>query len=74
MISINDFANLIMKVADKNLSIKNIKGPEGVRGRCSDNAVISKDLNWKPAYNLEQGISITYNWVAKQVEQLMAKD
>ncbi len=73
MISINDFANLIMKVAHKKVVINNIKGPEGVRGRCSDNTVISKDLNWKPAYNLEQGISITYNWIAKQVEQLMAK-
>ncbi|MCG3167501.1 MAG: dTDP-4-oxo-6-deoxy-D-allose reductase [Bacteroidia bacterium] len=73
MISINDFAKLIMRIADKNVHIKNIEGPEGVRGRCSDNTIILKDLNWKPIYSLEQGISHTYSWIAKQVEQMFSK-
>lgn len=70
MISINDFAKLIMNVAGKNVSIKNIQGPEGVRGRCSDNKKISAELNWKPGYNLEQGIVLTYEWIADQIEKI----
>jgi GDP-D-mannose 3', 5'-epimerase len=63
MISINDFAKLIMKVADKNLSIKNVEGPTGVRGRCSDNDLIEKDLKWQPKYKLIEGIEKTYTWI-----------
>ena len=72
MISINDFAKLIMQVAKKNVSINNIKGPEGVRGRCSDNTKISADLSWNPEYRLKQGITLTYEWIAQQTEKLKA--
>jgi len=44
MISINDFAKLIAEISGKNITIKNIKGPEGVRGRNSDNALIQEKL------------------------------
>ncbi|MCS6818732.1 MAG: NAD-dependent epimerase/dehydratase family protein [Chitinophagales bacterium] len=67
LISINDLALLIMKIARKNLGIKNVAGPTGVRGRCSDNALISKDLNWQPKISLREGISQLYAWVAEQV-------
>ncbi|MGE0636390.1 MAG: NAD-dependent epimerase/dehydratase family protein [Bacteroidia bacterium] len=70
MISINDFAKLIMQLTDKNVSIKNIKGPEGVRGRCSDNSLISRDLNWEPDFNLNQGIVLTYKWINEQVTKI----
>ena len=70
MISINDFAKLIMQVAKKNVSINNIKGPEGVRGRCSDNTKISADLSWNPEYRLKQGITLTYEWITQQTEKL----
>lgn len=72
MISINDFAKLIMQVAKKNVSINNIKGPEGVRGRCSDNTKISADLSWNPEYRLKQGITLTYEWITQQTEKLKA--
>ncbi len=67
MITINDFAKLIMQVAGKNQRIKNIAGPTGVRGRCSDNTLVEKDLNWKPIYNLQQGIKLNYDWINRQL-------
>ncbi len=69
MISINDFAKLIMQIAGKQFTIKNIPGPEGVRGRCSDNALIKKDLKWQPEYDLKKGMEITYKWIAGEVEK-----
>lgn len=63
MISINDLAYLIMKVANKKLSINNIKGPLGVRGRNSDNRLIKQKLNWAPSEPLKTGIQETYEWI-----------
>jgi nucleoside-diphosphate-sugar epimerase len=66
MISINDFARLIADFAQKKIEIVNIDGPIGVRGRCSDNKLIIKDLNWEPSVNLNKGISYIYKWIEKQ--------
>lgn len=67
MISINDLVALIAKIANKNIKIKNIPGPEGVRGRNSDNALIQQVLGWKPSAGLESGLSKLYTWISKQV-------
>lgn len=72
MISINDFAHLIMDIANKKLNIKNIPGPVGVRGRCSDNRQITKDLGWQPKIDLKTGSKILYQWIAKQVAHQLA--
>jgi GDP-D-mannose 3', 5'-epimerase len=73
MISINDLARLTMKVAGKNLKIRNIPGPLGVRGRNSDNRLIREKLGWAPSAPLEAGLRKTYEWVARQVESRMAR-
>lgn len=67
MISINNLAKLISSISGKNISVKNITGPTGVRGRNSDNKLIKEKLNWEPALPLKNGIEITYNWIAEQV-------
>lgn len=69
-ISLNDFAKLIAKVADKKIHIKNISGPVGVNGRSSNNTLAFRSLNWQPSYSLEQGIRKTYSWIAQQVVQI----
>ena len=69
MISINDFTKMIADISNKKLKIKNIDGPTGVNGRNSDNRLIEEKLNWSPKYNLEQGISITYDWIKEQLEK-----
>jgi nucleoside-diphosphate-sugar epimerase len=67
MISINDLARMIARVAKKNVSINNIPGPLGVRGRNSDNTLIRKELDWAPSQSLEIGICQTYLWILEQV-------
>lgn len=67
MIAINDLAKMVMKVAGKNINIKNISGPVGVRGRNSDNKLIQERLGWSPNKALIDGIAKTYAWVEAQV-------
>jgi GDP-D-mannose 3',5'-epimerase len=69
MISINNLALLVMQIAKKNLSIRNIQGPLGVRGRNSDNKLIFDKLGWKPTQPLKVGMEINYQWISEQVVQ-----
>lgn len=71
MISINNFAKMIIEISGKNITIKNIPGPLGVKGRNSDNDLIFKMLKWKPSLSLIDGIKETYNWIELQVEEWM---
>ena len=68
MISINNLTNLIAKIANKRIFIENVPGPEGVRGRNSDNLLINKVLNWSPTQSLEEGLRKLYAWINNQVE------
>ena len=68
MISINNLAKMVMDIAQKDLNINNIPGPEGVRGRNSDNKLIEEKLGWKPELNLREGMALTYSWIAEQVQ------
>lgn len=72
MISINDFAKMVIDISGKNITINNIKGPTGVRGRNSDNALIKEKLGWAPSVPLIEGMKKTYAWISKQVEVLNA--
>ena len=68
MISLNDLAKLVMDIAGKSLTIENIPGPLGVRGRNSDNRLIKEKLNWEPSAKLRAGLEKAYTWIADQVE------
>lgn len=67
MISINDFVDMIADVSGKKINKKHIEGPQGVRGRNSDNDLIHKELGWKPTEPLREGIARTYAWIEEQV-------
>lgn len=67
MVSINELAYIIMKIAGVKLNIVHVEGPQGVRGRNSDNSRLKKVLNWTPEISLEKGLETTYNWIYKQV-------
>jgi len=69
MISINDFAKMVIDISGKNISIKNIPGPTGVRGRNSDNKLIREKLGWEPGIPLRKGMEMTYKWINQQVQQ-----
>ena len=68
MISINDLAEMIIKISGRKITIKNIEGPRGVQGRNSDNKLISKVLGWGPSQSLKEGIKKTFEWIQKRKE------
>src|SRR6185436_15185905 len=59
MISINDFAKMVIEISGKSVSVKNIPGPTGVRGRNSDNKLIKEKLDWAPSLSLKDGVTKT---------------
>jgi nucleoside-diphosphate-sugar epimerase len=46
-----------------------VEGPEGVRGRNSDNTKLREVLGWEPPIDLEQGLVDTYRWIEKQLDE-----
>tara|TARA_B100000900_G_C20602112_1_gene726078 strand:+ start:3491 stop:4468 length:978 start_codon:yes stop_codon:yes gene_type:complete len=66
MISINNLVLLVADIAQKNITIKNIDGPLGVRGRNSNNDLINNILDWNYQYSLREGMSRTYEWINNQ--------
>ncbi|MBL7157871.1 MAG: NAD-dependent epimerase/dehydratase family protein [Candidatus Omnitrophica bacterium] len=68
MIAVNDLAKMIIKISGKNVRIKNIEGPTGIRGRNSDNRLIREKLGWAPSYSLKTGLEKTYPWVEARVK------
>ncbi len=73
MVSINELAQMVMQVAFKQLEIKHIPGPLGVRGRNSDNRLIKEKLGWEPVQSLHDGLKKTYPWIKTQVDHLKAE-
>jgi nucleoside-diphosphate-sugar epimerase len=67
IISINDLTKLVIKLAGKRAGIKNIPGPQGVRGRTSDNTLIKEKLGWEPTQPLYVGLEKTYKWIQSQI-------
>ncbi len=69
MVSIDGLAKKIMGIAGKQLAIRHVPGPLGVRGRNSDNRLIYRELGWKPSATLEEGLKKTYAWIEQQIRQ-----
>lgn len=67
MVSIKQFAEMIIKLSGKNVGIKYIDGPRGVAGRNSDNKLIEEKLGWKPSTHLIDGLNVTYKWISQQI-------
>jgi nucleoside-diphosphate-sugar epimerase len=74
MVSINELADIIANIAGIEISKKHVEGPQGVRGRNSDNTLLREVLGWEPQLSLEDGLAITYRWIEDQVRaDLIAK-
>jgi nucleoside-diphosphate-sugar epimerase len=67
MISINGLADLIADAAGVEIVKRHVPGPEGVRGRNSDNSRLRQVLHWEPEISLERGLARTYAWIEAQV-------
>ncbi|GGA11999.1 MAG: NAD-dependent dehydratase [Sphingomonadales bacterium CG12_big_fil_rev_8_21_14_0_65_65_10] len=69
MITINGLAEMVIDIADKDVSVHNIPGPLGVRGRNSDNNLIKEKLGWAPSQTLREGMEKTYAWIATEAKK-----
>ena len=68
IIAINELAEIIIEISGKrDLSIRHIDGPQGVRGRNSDNTRLRDVLEWEPPTRLEDGLVPTYRWIEEKV-------
>lgn len=67
IISINDLAKMVIDISGKDISLRNITGPEGVRGRNSDNQLIQEMLDWRPDAPLRAGMESVYAWISSEI-------
>jgi nucleoside-diphosphate-sugar epimerase len=67
MVSINQLADIIADIAGIRIVKKHVQGPQGVRGRNSDNTRLREVLGWEPEISLEEGLARTYYWIEAQV-------
>ncbi len=71
LVTINQLADIIAEIAGISIIKKHISGPQGVRGRNSDNTRLREVLNWEPSISLEEGLAETYAWIEAQVKTQM---
>lgn len=69
MVTINQLADIITNIAGITIEKKHILGPQGVRGRNSDNSRLRQVLGWEPRISLEEGLTHTYAWIEEQVHR-----
>jgi nucleoside-diphosphate-sugar epimerase len=69
LISINQLADLVASIAGVSIIKKHVPGPQGVRGRNSDNSRLRSVLKWEPRVSLEEGLTLTYRWIEEQVRR-----
>ena len=69
MVTINQLVDMVAKTAKKKISKNYIQGPQGVRGRNSENTKILKEIGWQPTKNLEWGIGKTYYWIMAEIKK-----
>jgi GDP-D-mannose 3',5'-epimerase len=69
MVSVNQLADMVAKIAGVPISKRHVSGPVGVRGRNSDNTLLRKVLGWEPEISLERGLARTYGWIERQVAE-----
>ncbi|MDQ5962375.1 MAG: GDP-D-mannose 3, 5-epimerase [Patescibacteria group bacterium] len=72
MVTINGLVDMVADIAGKEIKVKHIDGPLGVRGRNSDNSLYRENIGWAVSAPLRDGIEKTYSWVSEQVR--LAKD
>ena len=67
MVTINELVDLVAEIADVEIEKVHVPGPQGVRGRNSDNTRLRQVLGWEPQVSLEEGLAHTYAWIEDQV-------
>lgn len=67
LVTINHLADMVAAIAGIRITKRHVAGPQGVRGRNSDNTRLRQVLSWEPQITLEEGLARTYRWIEEQV-------
>jgi nucleoside-diphosphate-sugar epimerase len=67
MVTVNELADIIAAIAGTTIAKRHVEGPQGVRGRNSDNTRLREVLGWEPEISLEEGLARTYAWIEEEV-------
>ena len=67
MVTINQLVDMVAEISGKSIQKRHISGPEGVRGRNSENSLIKSKLGWAPSNSLRWGLEKTYPWISSQI-------
>ena len=68
LVTINELVSIVEEIAGVTLKRRYVlDAPQGVRGRNSDNQLISERLGWQPSTPLRDGMERTYAWVYNQM-------
>jgi GDP-D-mannose 3', 5'-epimerase len=68
LVTINQLVDTVARIAGKRIIKRhNLSGPQGVRGRNSNNTRLHQVLGWEPAVQLDRGLAMTFQWIAAQV-------
>ena len=73
LVSINQLVDMIAHIAGIKIIKKHVAGPQGVRGRNSDNTRLREILGWEPEISLEMGLARTYSWILSQLQKPVAQ-
>jgi GDP-D-mannose 3',5'-epimerase len=69
MVTIDELADIVAEIAGIRIVKKHVPGPQGVRGRNSDNTLLREVLGWEPRISLEDGLARTYAWIEDMVRR-----
>jgi GDP-D-mannose 3', 5'-epimerase len=72
LISVTGLLTLVADIAGVSVQPHHVTGPQGVRGRNSDNSRLRSVLGWEPQVSLEDGLKRTYEWIEGLVRQRLA--
>ena len=73
MVTMNQMQEMALRFAGKpEMPIKHIPGPEGVRGRNSNNDLIKEKLGYAPSVKLEDGLKVTFEWINGKIQEEVA--
>jgi GDP-D-mannose 3',5'-epimerase len=72
LVTINQLADMVARIAGVDVEKTHVPGPQGVRGRNSDNGRLRQVLRWEPEISLEEGLARTYMWIEGQLRRELA--
>jgi nucleoside-diphosphate-sugar epimerase len=74
LVTINKLVDIVEAIAGVRLKrTYNLSAPKGVRGRNSDNTLITERLGWAPDIPLEIGLERTYRWIYDRITRRARK-